>query len=77
MYVKTNIRLEIKQILRPKITTFPCKGPSEKCYPIWAFHDTSCAALVSFIIFMTLGASKTSLKLCLHKNVFKLGDICV
>lgn len=36
---------------------------------------TSCAALVSFIIFITLGASKTSLKLCLHKQMLQLDNI--
>uniref|UniRef100_A0A2P2KAX1 Uncharacterized protein MANES_08G104900 n=1 Tax=Rhizophora mucronata TaxID=61149 RepID=A0A2P2KAX1_RHIMU len=30
---------------------------------------TSCAALVSFIRFMTFGASRTSLRLCLYPEV--------
>lgn len=33
------------------------------------FRTTSFAAFVSFIIFMTFGASKTSLKLCLSTSI--------
>lgn len=33
-------------------------------------HPTSCAAFVSFIMFITFGASKTSFKLCLYTKIW-------